>query len=528
MIVTFYGGVREVTGSMHLFSANNDNILLDCGMFQGRRKESEIKNRHFPVDPKFITNMVLSHAHIDHSGRIPLLTRDGFNGRILCTRMTLAACEYLLMDSAHIQESDAGYLNYKTLRGHLYNLKQSNKSKLTNREKTEIGKTLKKGRHELNADTINSMIDAYNLKKVEPLYTVQDAAQALTFFDGYPYKTPVTIGKGMTATFFDAGHILGSAMVLICFRENGRKYNVLFSGDIGRFGSPVLKNPTLMFPEDALDIDLLIMESTYGARTHETMDDLKQRLKAVIKETVENNGSVLIPSFAFGRTQDVVYILHELYNANEVPRIPIYVDSPLASNMTRVYAEHPEAFDQATHKTFLEKGINPFSFKEIVYTESVQESMDIMKDTRSHIVISSSGMCEAGRILHHLRWKVHNPKNTVLVVGFMAQHTLGRRIVELSQAYEDSKRKGAPPEIKILGKTYPLRARVETLSGFSAHADQNEMTRFLKDSNLNVKKIAVVHGEEDQSLSFAKHLNEKGYKTIVPHIGQALKIGETL
>lgn len=524
MIVTFYGGVREVTGSMHLFSANNDNILLDCGMFQGRRKDSEIKNKHFPIDPKFVTNMVLSHAHIDHSGRIPLLTRGGFNGRILCTRMTKDACEYLLLDSAHIQESDAGYLNYKTLRGHLYKLKQSGKSKLSNREKTEIGKTLKKGRHDLDVDTINSLLDEYNLKTVEPLYSYSDAVQALEFFDGYPYETPVTIGKGMTATFFDAGHILGSAMVLIRFREGGRKQNVLFTGDIGRFGSPVIKNPTLNFPDDAKDIDLMIMESTYGARSHESVDDLKVRMKTVIRETVENGGSILIPSFAFGRTQDVVYVLHELYNNNEVPRIPIYVDSPLGNKMTKVYAEHPEAYDKATHKAFLEKGENPFSFKEIVYTESVQESMDIMKDTRPHIVISSSGMCEAGRILHHLRWKIHNPKNTVLIVGFMAQHTLGRKLIELSQAYEESGRAGAPPEIKILGKTYPLVARVEKLSGFSAHADQDEMTQFLKNSNLNIKKIAVVHGEEEQSLSFAKHLNDNGYKTIVPHVGQVLKM----
>lgn len=524
MIVTFYGAVREVTGSMHLLSVNKDNILLDCGMFQGRRKETEMKNRQFPVDPRFITNMVLSHAHIDHSGRIPLLTRDGFTGRIICTRTTKDAVEYLLMDSAHIQESDAAYLNYKTLRGHLYQLKNSGKKKLTNREKDDISRTLKKNRHDLDQDTIHTLMAQYHLQTVDPLYTGEQATNALAFLDGYPYETPVTIGKGMTATFFDAGHILGSALTLISFREGGQAYNVLFTGDIGRFNAPVLKNPTLNFPEDARKIDLVIMESTYGDRLHESVDDLKQRMKAVITETVQQGGSVLIPSFAFGRTQDVVYVLHQLYNEGSVPRIPIYVDSPLGNKMTRVYAEHPEVYDKETHKVFLEKGENPFSFKEVTYTETVQDSMNIMKDTRPHIVISASGMCEAGRILHHLRWKIHNPRNTILVVGFMAQHTLGRRIVELAEAHEAGGREGDPPEVKILGKSYPLLARVVKLSGFSAHADKEALTGFLKKSNLDIRRVAVVHGEEDQSLSFARHLNDNGFNAMVPHVGQALKL----
>ncbi|THB80269.1 MAG: MBL fold metallo-hydrolase [Desulfobacteraceae bacterium] len=524
MVVTFYGAVREVTGSMHLLSANKDHILLDCGMFQGRRKDAELKNKQFPVDSRLITNMVLSHAHIDHSGRIPLLTKNGFNGRVVCTRTTRDACEYLLMDSAHIQESDAAYLNYKTLRGHLYRMKASNKNSLTGREKSEIGRTLKKGRHELDVATIKKMLDQYHLKTVEPLYTHDDAVRALGYFDGYPYDTPVTIGKSMTATFFDAGHILGSAMTLIQFKENNHPYNVLFTGDIGRFNSPVIKDPTLAFPDDAQKIDLVIMESTYGARHHETVDDLKLRMKEVITRTVENGGSVLIPSFAFGRTQDVVYVLHELYNEGAVPRVPVYVDSPLGNKLTRVYAEHPEVYDRETHETFLEKGENPFSFKEITYTETVQDSMNIMKDTRPHIVVSSSGMCEAGRILHHLRWKIHSPKNTILVVGYMAQHTLGRRIVDQAAEYESSGRQGEPPVVKILGKEYPLLARVEKLSGFSAHADRDELVRFLKTSNLQIRKIAVVHGEEEQSVDFARYLNENGFKAMVPHSGQAVKL----
>lgn len=524
MNVTFYGAVREVTGSMHMLSANNDNILLDCGMFQGRRKESALKNKVFQVDPKIVTNMVLSHAHIDHCGRIPLLIKNGFNGRVICTRTTADACEHLLLDSAHIQESDAGYLNYKILRNHLYNLKDSKKNGLTNSEKGKISKLLKKDRHKLDVHTIQSMMKKYDLDIIEPLYNYEDTINALGYFDGYPYNTPVTIGKGMTVTQLDAGHILGSAVSLIRFKENDKQYNVIYTGDIGRYGSPVIKDPVMHFPQDMKDIDLLIMESTYGARHHGLIDDLKERMKAVIIETIKNNGSVLIPSFAFGRTQDVVYVLHELYNNGEVPRIPIYVDSPLGNKMTKVYAEHPEVYDSETHKTFLEKGENPFSFKEIEYTESVEDSMRVMKEKRSHIIISSSGMCEAGRILHHLRYKIHNPKNAILIVGFMAQHTLGRRIVDLSQEYEESGRKGDPPMIKMLGKTYPLLAKVEKMNGFSAHADQEEMTKFLKKSNLNIKKIAVVHGEEEQSIEFARHLNENGFNAMVPNVGETIKI----
>jgi metallo-beta-lactamase family protein len=523
MNVTFYGAVREVTGSMHMLSVNNDNILLDCGMFQGRRKESVIKNKNFPVDPKIVTNMILSHAHIDHCGRIPLLVKNGFNGRVICTRTTADACEYLLLDSAHIQESDAGYLNYKTLRSHLYNLKDSKKSGLTNNEKGKISQLLKKDRHKLDVQTIQSMMNKYDIEIVKPLYSYEDTINALSYFDGYPYNTPVTIGKEMTVTQFEAGHILGSAMSLISFKENDKQYNVIYTGDIGRYNSPVIKDPTAHFPDDVKDIDLMIMESTYGARHHGLIDNLKERMKTVINETVENKGSVLIPSFAFGRTQDVVYVLHELYNNGEVPRIPIYVDSPLGNKMTKVYAEHPEVYDSETHKVFLEHGENPFSFKEIEYTESVEDSMRIMKVKEPHIIISSSGMCEAGRILHHLRYKIHNPKNTILIVGFMAQNTLGRRIVDLSREYEESGRKGEPPMIKMLGKSYPLLAKVERMNGFSAHADQDEMTRFLKESNLNIKKISVVHGEEEQSIEFAKHLNDIGFNAMVPNAGETIK-----
>lgn len=524
MHVTFYGATREVTGSMHLLETGKEKILLDCGMFQGRRQESNAKNRTFPVEPGLITNMVLSHAHIDHSGRIPLLVKGGFSGRVVTTRTTTDACHYLLKDSAHIQESDANYLNYKTVRGHLYNLANSKKKKVTNRERTEITRLLKHDKLKLNTKVIAELLAKYNLKTVEPLYTMADAEAALSSFEGYPYNTPVTIGKGVTVTFFEAGHILGSAFCLISFTEKGRKFNVLFSGDMGRFGRPILKDPTLSFPKDIGPIDLLIMESTYGARQHEPTEALNDRLGEVIRQTHDRGGVVVIPAFAFGRTQDVVYVIHELYNQGKVPRIPVFVDSPLAGNLTRVFAEHPEVYDRATHKAFLERGMKPFEFKELTYIDTVAQSMECMKTTESHIIISSSGMCEAGRILHHLRYRIHNPANTIGIVGYMAQHTLGRRIVDLGDAYEKAGRKGPAPTVKLLGKEYPLKARVVKIGGFSAHADREEMLTFLNKSGLTIRQIAIVHGEEEQSLAFRDFLKEKGHKVFVPKPGQKITL----
>lgn len=525
MNLTSYGAVREVTGSMHLLTTETDRVLLDCGMFQGRRKESGQKNRIFPVDPRIITNVVLSHAHIDHSGRIPVLTRSDFHGRIICTRATAAACEYLLLDSAHIQESDAYYLNYKTVRSFLYKLKAApGEKKLTHREIKDIKKLLKKGRNELNKSTINELIEQHHLAAVQPLYTIEEAQQSLSHFSGYPYKSPVTIGQDMTCTFYDAGHILGSAISIIQARENGRRFTIGYTGDLGRFGKPIIKDPTLTFAREDQDLDLLIMESTYGDRSHGPVQDIKTELKQVVIDTIDRGGTVVIPSFAYGRTQELVYMLHELYDEGGVPRVPVFVDSPLASNLTKVFGEHPELYDQDTHKAFLEQGKNPFSFPQMTFTSSVEESMALMRDEKPHIVIASSGMCEAGRILHHLRYKIHNPRNTILIVGFMARNTLGRRLLEKGRAYEQSGRSGPGPMLKFLNKEYPLQARVVELGGFSAHADMNEMLRFLKESNLRIKKIVVVHGEEEQSLSFARRLQDEGYSAVVPYVGETIQL----
>ena len=525
MYVTFYGAVREVTGSMHLLTTDEDRVILDAGLFQGRRKEAAEKNKVIPFDPRMLTNIVLSHAHIDHSGRIPLLTKNDFSGRIICTRATAAASEYLLRDSAHIQESDANYLNYKTARNALTRRGSSKGGKKKgNRKNKEARKILKKDRHRLNLEAINEVIKSHQLEKVEPLYSIADADEALEVFDGNPYRHPIPIGKDMTCTFYDAGHILGSAFALIHARPNGRELRICYTGDIGRFDKPIIKDPTMNFAEEDRQIDLLIMESTYGDRLHEPVQDLKPQLKEVLIETRKRDGSIVIPAFAYGRTQELLYTLHELYDESDVPRMPIYVDSPLATNITRVFGEHPEVYDQETHDAFLQKGKNPFSMDKIHFVGSVEESIALNHETKPHIVLSASGMCEAGRILHHLRYKIHNPKNTILMVGYQAQNTLGRRILDLGLKHEDSGRKGAAPVVRILNKEYPLKAHVVKLGGFSAHADKNEMLRFLKKSNLKIKRIALVHGEEDQILSFAEFLKKEGFSVVVPKHGESIEV----
>jgi metallo-beta-lactamase family protein len=525
MYLTSYGAVREVTGSMHVLTVGEDRIVLDCGMFQGRRKVSDAKNRTMPIDSTLITNVILSHAHIDHSGRIPLLTKNGFRGRVIATRATSDACHYMLRDSAHIQESDAQYLNYKTVRSHMYDLKNSSKKNgITNKEVNEIKRVLKKGPHRINSEVVDDLIDKHHLKGIEPLYTMTDAEEALEYFEGYPYRHPVKVGADITCTFYDAGHILGSAMSMIKANVNGRTFRVLYSGDIGRFDKPIIEDPTTDFPEEDRNIDLLIMESTYGNREHDPVKDLKSKLREILLETHERGGSIVIPSFAFGRTQELIYLLHEIYNENQAPRLPVYIDSPLAINLTKVFGEHPEVYDRPTHETFLQNGENPFMFDQIHFVRSVEESMELMKDKNPNIVISASGMCESGRILHHLRYKIHDERNTVLIVGYMAQHTLGRRMLEAAREYEAKGRNGHAPIMKFMNKTYPLHAHVSELGGFSAHGDKHEMLRFLEESRLNVKTIALVHGEDEQIAPFGQFLKSKGYNVIIPRTGEIVKI----
>jgi len=525
MYLTSYGAAREVTGSMHLLTTDTDRILLDCGMFQGRRKQANEKNRTMPIDPRIITNVVLSHAHIDHCGRIPILTNSNFHGRVIATRPTVDACDYLLRDSGHIQESDAQYLNYKTVRSFLHKSKSAEKKKeLTNKEITAIKKSLKESKHRINTGAINDVIHQYHLESIEPLYTVLDAEEALNYFEGYPYQHPVVVGQNITCTFYEAGHILGSAISLVKVSEKEKVYRIMYTGDIGRYDKPILKDPAAVFPREDRTIDLLILESTYGNREHEPAKGLKDKLKNVLIEAEERGGSIVIPSFAFGRTQELIYRLHELYNEKLVRPLPIYIDSPLAINLTKVFGEHPEVYDQLTHETFLQSGQNPFMFDQVHFVSTVEESMELLTDPRPNIVISASGMCEAGRVLHHLRYKIHNPKNTILIVGYMAENTLGRRLLELGKQYEESGRQGPAPMLKFLNKMYPLKAHVRELGGFSAHGDRNEMLRFLKESGLKIKQVALVHGEEDQILPFRDLLQNHGFNVVVPRAGEIIKI----
>ncbi len=518
MNVTFYGATREVTGSMHMITTQEDRILLDCGMYQGHRKSARVKNIAFPFDPRLISNVILSHAHIDHSGRLPLLTKSGFTGRIITTNATKDASEYLLSDSAHIQESDAAYLNYKAVR------KLLSRTSSTNKDKRGIEKSLKKQGHRLDLDAIDEVIQEHQLEKVEPLYTMKDAEEAMRHFEGKPYRHPEQIGKNSSYTLYDAGHILGSAFSVVRYKAENKKFTVMFTGDIGRFGKPIIQDPTLSFADEDRNVDLLIMESTYGNRFHDDAESMKPELMRLINEAVPRKGVILIPAFSFGRTQEVLYLLHELYNEGKIPRLPVFVDSPLSSKITKVFGEHPEVYDRDTHRTFLEKGENPFSFKQLKYIESMEESMALNRNTEPAIVIASAGMCEAGRILHHLRHKIHNPSTTVLIVGYMAEHTLGRKMLDRGLEYQASGRKGSPPILKILGKEYPLLAHVETMSGLSAHADQKELLTFLSGSNLNIKKIAVVHGEESQSLALAEKLNSLGRNAFVPMAGETVRV----
>jgi metallo-beta-lactamase family protein len=522
MQITFYGAVREVTGSMHLVANGEDRVLLDCGLFQGRRSESAEKNRVLPFDPRILTNLVLSHAHTDHSGRIPLLTQKGFAGRVVCTRPTHSACTYLLPDSASIQESDAAYLNYKTVRQALTHRAAANQAGMTPEEARAL---LKKGRHELNTGAIDDLLASLRLDTVRPLYTLKDAEAALSVFEGFPYEHTIEIGREMTCTFYDAGHILGSAISLISERRNGRATRIGFTGDLGRFGKPILNDPQLTFPDAEREVDLLVMESTYGDRLHEPVADLKGQLLDVLQTALQRGGTVLIPAFAFGRTQVLLYVLHELYNERRLPRVPIYVDSPLAVHLTQVFAEHPEVYDRDTQTTFLAKGQNPFFFDQIHFVRSVEESMALNRDETPKIIIAASGMCEAGRILHHLRFKIHNERNTILIVGYMAENTLGRRIEDEGRAYESSGRKGPAPVLRFFNKEYPLKAHVAKIGGFSGHADQAEMLRFLKGCNLRIKAIALVHGEEQQALHFADVLRREGYRVSVPRRGETLQVG---
>lgn len=452
MFIQFFGAAGTVTGSCHLIDNGRSRILLDFGLFQGKRKESWKKNRELPFDPSTIDAVVLSHAHIDHSGNLPQLAKAGFNGKIICTSATSSLCYCMLKDSAHIQEKDVQYVNKKRAR---------------------------KGQ---------SLFD--------PLYTVADAEKCLSQFEGHPYDEWVDVTDGVRVRFEEAGHILGSASCHLDIDDNGKTKRIVFSGDVGRFDRVILKDPVP--PTEA---DIFICESTYGNRQHGPTIDVRNHIKKVVTETVEAGGRILMPAFSVGRTQMLVYHLNDLVSTGEIDDLAVFVDSPLSSNVTDVFRKHRECYDDDAY-ALVQKNNDPFGFEKLTYIRQVEASKAIAKIDFPYVLISSSGMCEAGRVLHHLKHIAPSDKNTILASGFMAPHTLGRRIVE--------KR----PEIRIFGDKYPLRARVATISGLSAHADKDELLNYCGRFKKKPSKTFLVHGELDQQEPFAQTLHDHGFPDV--------------
>ena len=466
MKLQFYGAARTVTGSMHLLTVNDSRILLDCGLFQGRRKESYERNRYLPFDATGVDAMVLSHAHIDHSGNIPSLVKNGFGGNIYATPATRDLCSAMLRDSGHIQEEDAAYINKKRVR--------------------------------------------QGLPPIEPLYTQEDAARSLGQFVSVGYHRPLPVAPGVTVTFYDAGHILGSAVVVLDLEENGTHKRLVFSGDLGREQMPILRDPE---PVDGADV--LIIESTYGDRLHDPIETKDRELRDVVLETYRRGGKLIVPAFAVGRTQELVYTLHHLVQAHKIPELPIFVDSPLAVNVTEIFRLHPECYDEEV-RAFMEAGNtrDPFGFHRLTYVRSVEGSKELNFLREPAIIISASGRAEAGRILHHLKNNIEDPRNTVLIVGWQAPDTLGRRLVERQ------------PVVKIFGEEYQLKAQVRTINAFSAHADRNDLLGYARQLGPErLEATFVVHGEEASSLALAEGLSTLGIEQVaVPRRGEAFEL----
>ncbi|HEY6906695.1 MAG TPA: MBL fold metallo-hydrolase [Ignavibacteriaceae bacterium] len=454
MKIQFIGAAQTVTGSQHLLQVNGKKILLDCGLYQGRRKEAYEINKNFMFNPEQIDLMLLSHAHIDHTGNIPNLVKSGFKGHIYTTSATVDLCQIMLRDSAYLQERDIHFVN---------------------RKRSKQAKNL-----------------------FEPLYTIDDAEAAMKSFIGVQYDKAIEVAPGVKATWTDAGHILGSAGLLIEIRENGKYTRFGFSGDIGRPEMPVIRDPNLL-----RELDILIMESTYGNRLHPVTDAVEEEVAGVVKAVLERKGKIIIPAFAVGRTQLFVYILHKLFNENRIPAIPIFVDSPLAVKSTEVYRLHPECFDRETYRVFIENHEDPFGFNRLTYIRDVAESKKLNDFNGSCIIISASGMAEGGRILHHLRNNIEDPKNLILFVGYAAQETLARKIMD-----------GAG-EVNILGDVYKVRAEIKQMDYFSAHADQKGLIDYLSYSPSNkLKNIFLVHGESEQALPLKEKISGLGYKSV--------------
>ncbi|MEO7100868.1 MAG: MBL fold metallo-hydrolase [Luteolibacter sp.] len=450
MKLKFCGAAGTTTGSQHLLEVNGKRILLDCGLYQGSRAHAYEVNCCFPYfDPKSIDCVILSHAHIDHSGNLPNLSTKGFTGNIYATHATRDLCQIMLADSARIQEGDIDWLN-----------------KHRKRE---------------------------GLEPALPLYSEQDAELCLRQFVSVNYNRPLQIADGVVVRFIDAGHILGSAQVLLEINDqaDGKKKRFLFSGDIGRGGNEVLRDPV-----PVPDIDFLLMESTYGGREHEAPPGVGIHFAEIIRQAILRGGKILIPAFAVERTQQILFVLHQLFESGEIPQIPVYVDSPLAVSATEIYRLHPDAFNEEVYKTLFEKE-NPFGFDNLTLVRSVSVSKSLNDIRGVAIIISASGMCEAGRILHHLKNNISDPKTTVLFVGYCADNTLGRRI-------RDHER-----EVPILGGIYKVRARIEIIDSFSGHADHSELLDYFDKTTGPKHRVWLVHGEPDHAESLRAALADR-------------------
>ncbi|MCK9281012.1 MAG: MBL fold metallo-hydrolase [Melioribacteraceae bacterium] len=465
MKITFIGAARTVTGSMHLIETNGKKFLLDCGMYQGKRKLAFEINRTFDLfDPKELDFIILSHAHIDHSGNLPTIVRKGFKGDIYSTFATRDLAAVMLQDSAHIQEKDVEYVNKRRK---------------------------KRGQNPF-----------------EPLYTQKDALTTLSMFVGMNYHQEREIAPGIKLTFFDAGHILGSASVLLTIREDDKVINLGFSGDLGRNNLPILKDP-----EHIPDVDLFISESTYGGRMHENALNSEAQLEEIVRRAMKNKSKIIIPAFSVGRTQEIVFALNRIYDRTNLVPIPTYVDSPLSVNATDVFRMHPECFDYETVQ-FLLREEDPFGFKKLTYITDVEDSKRLNEKQGPLIIISSSGMCEAGRILHHLANNVGNPNNIILMVGYSAENTLGRKIID------------GEKKINIFGDEYDLKAEVIVMESFSAHADANELYNYAdKFDKSRMQNFILVHGEYEQQQIFKEKLHSLGFLNVtIPARGETITI----
>lgn len=465
MHIEFSGAAREVTGSCHILRVGKRTVLLDCGLYQGRRSESREKNRRLPVPVEEIDAIILSHAHIDHAGRLPYLVAQGYKGSIWATAATRDLCAIMLADSAHIQEKDADFLA---------------------RHRNEF---------------------------IEPLYRIEDATRTQERMIGMPYNKWFEVTDGVRARFTEAGHILGSASVVVELREGDHFKRVIFSGDVGRAGLPIIRDPAP--PHDGAD--LVICESTYGNRDHESVEGAREHLAQVVRDTAARGGRVLIPAFAVGRTQELVYDLHMLRRDDKIPNIPVYIDSPLATNATAVFAMHPEAYDHS--EELVRNAPHLFDFPMVEFTRDVSESKRLNTLHGPMIIIAASGMAESGRILHHLQHGASDARNTILIVGFQAEHTLGRRIVEERAT------------LKIFGDDVPLAAQVEVLLGYSAHADRSELHAWLREvRGAGIKdgrgrpSVYLVHGEAEAQDAFATQLRGDGFDVEIPSPGTVVSL----